>query len=270
MLRFKVLSVLALLAGLSGESLAQLETWYVSGSTNEILYARYSHPLGNRCGKHYMSSSSPLEPGSYQLTSSESPHLTAIVGGEFPVPGTSTSPLLALRCAQSIRPFLPGDANSGSDSTAVSILIDTPVTDLKIANAVPVTVPSGSPNLEVTVTVNGKTLTSGNVPLNSTKHALPFNLSSLSAQESTYTMTCTATLSGQTFKATGSLTYLPDPPSGIGSVTKMDLRTGALLARPANGKGGDFAPVFPIGFYTQVDNYLASDLTIPAKLAEQG
>lgn len=83
-------------------------------------------------------------------------------------------------------------------------------------------------------------------------------------------MTCTATLSGQTFTASGLLTYLPNPPSSIGSVTKMDLRTGALLARPANGNGGNFAPVFPIGFYTQFDSYLAKDLSIPATLAGQG
>jgi hypothetical protein len=166
---------------------------------------------------------------------------------------------------------LPGDSNTSEDSTAVSILIDAPVTFSEIANAVPITIPSGSiPNLQVTVSVDGKTLTSGSVPLNSTKHALPFSLSSLSARTAAYNMTCTATLSGKTFTASGLLTYLPDPPSGIGSVTKMDARTGALLARPANGEGGAFAPVFPIGFYTQFDGYLANNLTISAQLAEQG
>lgn len=83
-------------------------------------------------------------------------------------------------------------------------------------------------------------------------------------------MTCTATLSDQKFTASGMLTYLPDPPSDIGSVTKMDLRTGALLARPANGNGGDFAPVLPVGFYTQFNGYLAKDLSISSTLAEQG
>ncbi|KXN90762.1 hypothetical protein AN958_03649 [Leucoagaricus sp. SymC.cos] len=192
-------------------------------------------------------------------------------GGEFPIPATSSSPLLALRCAQAIRPYLPDDTNGSSDPTAVSILIDTPVTFSKIANAAAVTIPSGStPSLQVTVTVDGKTLASGSVPLNTTKHALPFSLSSLTARTAAYNMTCTATLSGQTFEASGLLTYLPNPPSGIGSVTKMDLRTGALLARPANGQGGAFAPVFPIGFYTQFNSYLAKDLTISATLAKQG
>ncbi|KAG6836204.1 hypothetical protein H0H93_010316 [Arthromyces matolae] len=50
----------------------------------------------------------------------------------------------------------------------------------------------------------------------------------------------------------------------------MDLRTGALLARPANGKGGPYTPVIPIGFYTQFDGYLARNLSISAELAAQG
>ena len=49
----------------------------------------------------------------------------------------------------------------------------------------------------------------------------------------------------------------------------MDLQTGAVLARPADGKG-PFAPVFPIVFYTWFDDYLAQDLTIPAQLKAQG
>jgi hypothetical protein len=176
-----------------------------------------------------------------------------------------------LRCAQTIRPYLPGDTNSDSDPNAVSVLIDTSVTFRKVNGSQAITIPSGgSSNLQVTVTINGKTLTSGEVPLNSTKHALPFSLSSLTAQTAAYAMTCTATLGNQKFTASGLLTYLPNPPSSIGSVTKMDSRTGALLARPANGKGGDFAPVFPIGFYTQFDSYLAKDLTVSATLAKQG
>jgi len=179
--------------------------------------------------------------------------------------------LLALRCAQAIRPYLPGDTNSDTDPTAVSILIDTPLTLTHISNAAHVLLPSPPshlPLLDVTVAVNGKTLVTANVPLNTSAHPLPFSLSLLSPQSTAFTMTCTATLSQrQLFRATGSLIYLPENPSG--SVTKMDLRTGAVLARPPNGKG-NFAPVFPIGFYTQVDDYLAKDLTIPATLAKQG
>ncbi len=49
----------------------------------------------------------------------------------------------------------------------------------------------------------------------------------------------------------------------------MDLRTGALLVKPANGTGGAFEPFFPIGYYTQF-GYLAGNLSIPAALASQG
>lgn len=205
-----------------------------------------------RCGKHYMKTQAPSEPG-----------------GSFPVPATSTTPLLALRCSPAIRPYLAEDALATSDD--VAILIDTPVTFQQIANAAPITISSASTqSLSVTVSVNGKTLTTGNVPLNATAHPLPFKLSAITARTQAYNISCSATLSHQKFQAFGSLSFLPDPPSTIGSVTKMDLRTGALLARPANGKGGPFAPVFPIGYYTNFGGYLDKDFTIPATLASQG
>ncbi|KAF8994884.1 hypothetical protein BDQ17DRAFT_1366275 [Cyathus striatus] len=205
------------------------------------------------CGKNYMLGSPVVPPG-----------------GHFPVPATSSTPLLALRCSQAIRPYLPEDASSTDGS--VAILIDTPVVFSHISNAAPITIshPTSPGSLIVTVSANGKKIASGSVPLNATKHALPFSLSALEPRAAAYDLTCSATFASQTFKATGSLTYLPAKPASIGSVTKMDLRTGALLARPANGKGGAYAPVFPIGFYTQFDNYLAQDLTIPATLKSQG
>ncbi|KAG6826892.1 hypothetical protein H0H92_013998 [Tricholoma furcatifolium] len=204
------------------------------------------------CGKNYMSTSPIVPPG-----------------GQFPNPSTSNSPLLALRCSPAVRPYLPEDTES-TDSTFVSILVDAPVTFLEISNAVPITSQSLSGDLSVTVSVEGTTLAHGTVALNSTKTPLPFSLRSLQPQVSAYNISCTATFEGQTFQATSSLSYLPDPPSDIGSVTKMDLRTGALLAKPANGEGGTYAPVVPIGFYTQFDGYLDQNLSIPAELAAQG
>ena len=72
----------------------------------------------------------------------------------------------------------------------------------------------------------------------------------------------------QTFEASAALYYLPDP--SVGSVTKMDLRTGALLAKPANGSGGNYEAVFPIGFYTTYDSYLASNASVLDELKAQG
>lgn len=208
------------------------------------------------CGKYYQQNQKIVPPG-----------------GQFPVPATSSSPLLALRCAQTIRPYLAGD--SGTDpNQPVSILVDAPVVYSYINNTQPISIPNpsspGSLSVTVTTTNGGIVLAQGSVPVNSNKTELPLSLSALQPSSAAYNITCTAKYNAQTFVATSLLTYLPSLPSGIGSVAKMDLRTGALLAQPANGSGGAFAPVLPIGFYTQFDSYLATNLSIPAQLASQG
>lgn len=65
-----------------------------------------------------------------------------------------------------------------------------------------------------------------------------------------------------------TLSLLPNPTNS--SVTKMDLRTSALLAKPATGLGGTYDPVLPIGFYTSFDGYLASNLSVIDDLKERG
>lgn len=159
-------------------------------------------------------------------------------GGNFPTPATSTVPLLALRCVPALRPYLAEDAASAN-----TILIDAPVTYTSIAGAEPIIISTGS--LAVTVNVNGKALATGVVPLNATKFELPFSLAGLTPQMSAYNVSCTATYNSQTFSASASLSYLPNPKNS--SVTKIDMRTGALLAKPANGKGGAYQPIFPMG-----------------------
>ena len=193
-------------------------------------------------------------------------------GGQFPIPAISPTPLLALRCSPAIRPYLAEDATTLS-SYDMAILIDAHVTFRQIFNAASISitdlsVPAGS--LSVSVSVDGNEITNGTVPLNATKYALPFSLSSLKPRVEAYTITCNAVFSSQRYQATGSLTYLPNPPPSIGSVTKMDLRTGALLAKPADGKGGSYAAVFPIGFYTAFDGYLTQNSSISAELKAQG
>ncbi|KAJ7270039.1 hypothetical protein B0H12DRAFT_1094145 [Mycena haematopus] len=206
------------------------------------------------CNKNYMASEPVTDPG-----------------GRFPIPATSTKPLLALRCAPAIRPYLPEDVAQSSSTSPTEILIDAPIVFSKIANAAPITLGPGT--LDVTVSVNGKQIASGAVPLNATKHALPFSLSALKPQEGAYTITCSATFSKtQKFTATELLTYLPDPPADIGSVTKFDARTGATLARPLGGsKTAPFEPIFPFGFYTGFQNYLQTNFsTALPELKSQG
>ena len=198
-------------------------------------------------------------------------------GGQFPIPPASDTPLLAFRCAQAIRPYLPGDEVEGLPS---AILIDTSIVHSHIDNAKPISgliyntgLTSVSINtVDVKVFVDGHLLTSGSVPLNVTKYELPFSLSDLQPNSKSYRISCIASFyhESQTFSTSSLLTYLPDPPSEIGSVTRMDLRTGALLARPADGKGGPYSPVFPIGFYANYGGYLNQNLSIPAELASQG
>lgn len=42
------------------------------------------------------------------------------------------------------------------------------------------------------------------------------------------------------------------------------------MAKPANGKGGEYGYVFPIGFYTSFGGYLSSNLSVINDLKEQG
>ncbi|KAM6493141.1 hypothetical protein JOM56_011275 [Amanita muscaria] len=215
--------------------------------------ASYANGQTSWCGKNYRPNQPIVSPG-----------------GQFSFPSASTNPLLALRCAQTIRPYVA--AEELDSNQPVSILIDTPVTYSFIDNANPITIPDlvHAGFLDVTVSTDGQILTRGAVPLNATKHELPFSLAALQPRTAAYNITCTAVYGSQAFIATSSLTYLPCPPSDIGSVTKMDLRTGALLAKPANGRGGAYQPVFPIGFYTYYGDYLARNLSILPELASQG
>lgn len=195
-------------------------------------------------------------------------------GGQFPVPAISQTPLLAFRCAPAIRPYLPEDASSPA-----SFIVDTTITHSNVAGAKPISLSAHgfaaeNAKVQVTVSVNGRRLAGGSVPLNATKHELSFSLAGLKPQETPFDVQCTAELASggskaQKFEASTTLAFLPDPPQGR-SVTKMDLRTGALLARPATGGKGPFETVLPIGFYTGFGNYLASNLSIINELKDQG
>lgn len=185
-----------------------------------------------------------------------------------------------------------------------------------IPEAASITLPAGwnsTESLAVTISVNGQTLSQGNVPLNITGYEMPFSLGGLQPRMEAYNVSCLASYSqstaamsppsssaampafkvpslpawvdlfsafeprdlperrstnAQNFTTSTTLSYLPNPTNS--TVTKMDMKTGALLAKPANGSEGDYAPVFPIGFYTAYDGYLASNLSNINNLATQG
>ncbi|TDL27058.1 hypothetical protein BD410DRAFT_819170 [Rickenella mellea] len=196
------------------------------------------------CGKNYMLGS-PMAPP----------------GGQFPLPTTTNQPLLAFRCAPAIKPYLASDKSG-------SIIVDTGLTHLKVEGAVPFYAKSNS-TLAVSVTVNGCLLASGSVPVNATGLELPFSLSSLKPQKGPLTISCTAISEDDfNFKAISELKFMPDPTEG--SVTKMDLRTGALMVQSNGGRGSTWEPIFPIGFYTGFDNYLAANLSVINNLKARG
>ncbi|KAI0341174.1 hypothetical protein BDW22DRAFT_1359406 [Trametopsis cervina] len=224
------------------------------------LYASLAAILATRvhgqtwCGKNYMASSPIVPPG-----------------GQFPTPATSADPLVVFRCAPAIRPYLPEDV-----LTPAAFIIDTPLTHSKVVDAQAISLPAhGAPgSLAVTISVAGHILAIGNVPLNATKFEIPFTLAGLKPQSNAYDVSCSAVYAPigakpQRFAASSALSFLPSPPKGR-SVTKMDLRTGALLAKPATGAGGPYESVFPIGFYTDFGGYLASNLTLLDDLKAQG
>ncbi|KAE9385569.1 hypothetical protein BT96DRAFT_1006920 [Gymnopus androsaceus JB14] len=181
------------------------------------------------CGKNYMSTEPLTNPG-----------------GQFPISQTFTEPHIALRCGPAVKPYLPEDLEP-TDSTFVSILVDTPVTFTNISGATAFKASSSLSTLDVTVLVDGKKLTSA------------------------YSLTCTASLgNGEQVVGSSLLTYLPAKPADIGGVTKMDMRSGTLLAKPATGEDGPYERIFPIGFYSNFGGYLDSNLSIESTLKDQG
>jgi hypothetical protein len=187
--------------------------------------------------------------------------------GQFPLP-VATSPQLALRCNPAQIPFLPDDLNTPSSV----ILVDALVRNRAITGAQPLNTMSQDSELQVTVSLDGETLTTGNVYLNGSA-ALPFSLSRISPRMAPYTLACTAvTLSSpkQTFTSIPTnLTYLPPPPEYIGSVTKRDLKTGGLLAKRAHIQE-PYQLIFPVGFFTNFEGYLEDNDTSLEVLKSQG
>ena len=192
--------------------------------------------------------------------------------GQFPLLASFNEPQLALRCNPALYPFLPDD-NDPTNTTSSAVLVDALVRTTDINGAQPLGTISlfRDTDLLVKVFLDGENLTSGKVPLNGSA-ALPFNLSSLSPRIQPYDLTCTATLSSsqRIFDSVPSkLTYLPFLDASIGSYTKLDLRTGGLLAKRANDSR-PYEPIFPMGFFTNIDGYLDGNRSALEDLKNQG
>ncbi|KAJ7253030.1 hypothetical protein B0H12DRAFT_1117142 [Mycena haematopus] len=190
-------------------------------------------------------------------------------GGRFPLPELSPTSLLVFRCAPIITPYLEEEDHHAG------LVIEAFVTDMRYNGAAPITraaEPTAGETLEVSISIDGSILSQSSVRLNSTSE-LHFPLANLSQpRKQPFSIDCTASYAShlspepQTFSATTTLSYLPRPP--LGSATKRDSRTGALLVRPPGSSS--YEAVFPIGFYTSFDSYLDSDLSILDELKAQG
>ena len=199
-------------------------------------------------------------------------------GGQFQLPAPSKGPLVAFRCSPAFRPYLEEDAKG------VTFIVDTPIVYQYIQGASPISFSSSWSNsskhndlgtLDVTISIGNHVFARQDVPLNTTGHEVSVDISSLSPQKTSYNVSCSAAYQTETsspdttqyFSTNTSLLYLPDTK---GSVVKTDLRTGALWARPADGKGGDFQPFIPQGFYITFDPNLVNNLTLIDRLKADG
>jgi len=201
-----------------------------------------------RCNKNYKKESPIVPPG-----------------GQFPVPGTSDSGLLALRCTPIYKPYVAEDV-----ALSAGFIIDTVVTHTQVRGAKPIALESTAKSLFVSISIGLHVLAVSTVPVNATKFEIPFSLTKLVPRKEPYTVSCSATYVGnQKYTTSASLSYLPNPLSG--SITKLDSRTGGLWMKPFSiGHVAEYTPVFPLGFYTSFDDYLARNLLILDDLKERG
>ena len=201
-----------------------------------------------RCNKNYKKGSPIVPPG-----------------GQFPIPATSDSTLLAFRCTPIYKPYIAEDVTSDA-----GFIIDTLITHTQVRDAKPIALESTAEFFLVSIFIGDDILAVSQVPVNATKFEIPFSLTKLMPRKEPYTASCSATYrSDQSYITNASLSYLPNPVSG--SITKFDARTGGLWTKSFDaGYATGYTPVFPLGFYTSFDDYLANNLTILDDLKARG
>lgn len=104
-------------------------------------------------------------------------------------------------------------------------------------------------NITVTIMINGQSAGNTSVAAGSVGALVPVSLDSLSASSTPYTVTCQATVGGQTFNANSTLSYMPQPSWGGTCGSKIDRLTGATMVRNATAGETTWKKIVPIGFY---------------------
>jgi len=174
-----------------------------------------------------------------------SPHITIPADAWFSYPTKSSSPLLNFQCSPVFRPYI------SSEDAAGSIILDAEIV-YDVGQPFEGSVQNDTV-LQVSVESGGKILASGNIRSGTKGNTLEFPLKLLgSAGTAPYNIVCTASLGSATYTSSTQMHYLPPNPSG-GTVTKTDLRTGALLVKR---KGEDtYEPILPFGFYASTSAF---------------
>jgi hypothetical protein len=182
--------------------------------------------LLHRCNKNYKKDSSIVPPG-----------------GQSPIPTTSDSTLLVLRCTPIYKPYVAEDVTSNA-----GFIVDTLVTHTQVRGAKPIALRPAVESLLFSISIGPNVLAVGRVPVNTTKAEIPFFLTKPIPREEPYTVSCSALYSGdQKYTTTASLPYPPNPPSG--SITKLDSRIGRLWTKPFSVEhAADYTPAFPLVF----------------------
>ncbi|KAF8332087.1 uncharacterized protein EI90DRAFT_3056512 [Cantharellus anzutake] len=188
-----------------------------------------------------------------------SPPVTIPPESMFPVPPTSSLPLLDFSCNPAVQPYI-----SGEDELATFLLdaeitstVGQPFSGIVGETSLQVELVHGQSIFATAVIEAGRRGVEVNVPL-----ATYFAPSSQG-----YQIQCVAKVQGaSTYNSSTVLKYLP--PNQNGSVIKLDLRTGTLLTKPKGST--EYQPIVPYGFYTSFSDYLALNLSVVNEIKAQG
>lgn len=175
-------------------------------------------------------------------------------------PEASSSPLLDVQ-------ITPRHSIYVSSETAIQVIVDAALSSYHGSPyAGPVSWTTGgsassnaSDSLSFSIAVQGHTVLSGVVGVNTTNNVFSFHVSSQTLPTLTpsttmaYALTLTgSTASGANYTASSELFYLPDKPTG--SVVKIDRLYGSILYR-SNNTGDVFTPYLPYGYYGSYSGY---------------
>ena len=111
-------------------------------------------------------------------------------GGQFPVPATSDTPLLAFRCTSTFKPYVAEDVTLNN----AGFIMDTAVTHTQVQGAKPIDLEPGVDFILVSISAE-QTIPVVDVPapVNTIKFEVPFSLVELTPRKKPYDVSCSAT-----------------------------------------------------------------------------